>query len=507
MNTAQRMRPVVTEASKSYCALIVSPDATLASVLREMLEPFDCHTECVPSYEQAQTLLKSSPMQHVFVDLRPSTANHSPHDLLKYLAENPTPSRAVLAIGGVGYDPAWAHLADVVFQDHLPLPLAAGDLQRSLQARYVARREPLLGQPWGIETGKFRYITYTTSMYPMLNQLVRIAAHDVTLLLVGETGTGKTTMAQMIHSLSPRAAEPFMNVPCGALPPELIESELFGHTRGAFTSADRAKPGKFEVAGRGTILLDEIDVLGAAQQTKLLRVIETGEFESVGSNETRQSQARLIAASNVNLLTRMQTNQFRADLYYRLNVLEFYIPPLRERPNDIVPLTLGFVQEFCDAHKIAVRRIHPDFLNYLKRFTWPGNIRELKNHVRRAVLFCRDGELTPNDLAPSLYDSTSAIIPTAIAAAAPPTPAVRTTGTLQQRMDAAEREIVEMTLQANGYRRGVTADVLDISRVALYKKMKKYGMLNQGPKKPNEDECVSDPVEDVANELTRAKPK
>src|SRR5262249_16096578 len=163
--------------------------------------------------------------------------------------------------------------------------------------------------------------------------------------------------------------------------------------------------------------------------------------------------------------------------YYRLNVLEFYIPPLRERPNDIVPLTLGFVQEFCDAHKISVHRIHPDFSHFLKRFSWPGNIRELKNHVARAVLFCRDGELTPHDFAPNLHDVARNALPVGIstppASVLPPT--VPSNGTLESRMDVCEREIVDTTLQANGYRRGVTADVLGISRVALYKKMKKYG--------------------------------
>lgn len=503
MNIVQRVRPVVAGTLKSYCALIVSPDPSLTSVLRETLESLDCNTVCVSSYGEAQTLMQNCNVQHVFVDLRSSTTNHSPAELLKFLALNAPMSRAAIAVGGVGYDPIWAHWADLVFQDQLSLPLAARDVQRSLQARYVARREPLLAEPWGIETGNFRYVCYTPSMFPMLKQLTRIAKHNVTLLLVGETGTGKTTMAQMIHSLSPRSSEPFLTVPCGALPSDLIESELFGHTRGAFTSADRAKQGKFEVAAGGSILLDEIDVLGPAQQTKLLRIIETGEFEPVGSNETRRSNARLIAASNVDLKSRMQGQNFRADLYYRLNVLEFHIPPLRERPNDIVPLTLGFVQEFCDTHGISVRRIHPDFLSYLKRFSWPGNIRELKNHVRRAVLFCHEGELTPNDLAPSLHDATAIAEPLET-----PTPvAAVTNGTLEQRMESAEREIVAATLQAHNFKRGITADALGISRVALYKKMKKYALLNEGKRKTKEAALDAEATNDAKLTWRPAKPK
>jgi DNA-binding NtrC family response regulator len=244
------------------------------------------------------------------------------------------------------------------------------------------------------------YKTCTPEMFQMLDDLITMAAHDVTVLLTGETGTGKTTLARLIHELSPRHEAKLMTIACGAMPPDLIDSELFGHVKGAFTGADRAKLGKFDVVRDGTLLLDEIDVLGPAQQTKLLRVIESGEFEPVGCNDTRNSNARLIAASNVDLRKLMERNEFRADLYYRLNTLEVQIPPLRRRPHDIVPLVLDFVEEFCSSHGVRIEHVHPDFLRCLKSYDWPGNVRELKNHVRRAVLFCRGGVLTPNELAP-----------------------------------------------------------------------------------------------------------
>jgi DNA-binding NtrC family response regulator len=267
---------------------------------------------------------------------------------------------------------------------------------------------------------------------------------------------------------------------CGAMPSELIESELFGHMKGAFTSADRSKIGKFEAAGEGTLLLDEIDVLKPGQQAKLLRVIETGEFEPVGSNETRTSQARLIVASNVDLKELMEGNQFRADLYYRLNTLEFHVPPLRDRPRDIVPMALDFVEELCSAHQIEIRRVHPDFLACLKSYPWPGNVRELKNHVRRAVLFCRSGELTPNDLAPQFNKA----VQSQPRSTEQPIPSVAPPGaTLQEKVAANERAMLQQALKENDYNRTATARALGISRVGLYKKMKKHGMVDRTPKR------------------------
>ena len=189
-----------------------------------------------------------------------------------------------------------------------------------------------------------KFETNTPQLRRMLADLEVAAQHDVTVLLIGETGSGKTFLANLIHEVSPRRNEAFLHVACGALPNELIESELFGHVKGAFTSAHADKEGKFLAAGRGTILLDEIDVLGPEQQVKLLRVIETGEFEPVGSNRTYKSQARLVVASNLDLKPLVEKGRFRPDLYYRLNMLKFELLPLRERKPDIGPLARKFIQ-------------------------------------------------------------------------------------------------------------------------------------------------------------------
>ena len=314
--------------------------------------------------------------------------------------------------------------------------------------------------------------TFTPDFFPVVDDIIRVAAREVTILLVGETGTGKTTLARFVHELSPRKHRQFQNLACGALPNDLIESELFGHTRGAFTGADRTKIGRFEAAGHGTLLLDEIDVLDLKQQTKLLKVIETGEYELVGSTESRKSEARLIVASNVNLQDLADSGRFRSDLYYRLNVLEFRLPSLRERPLDVPFLIMDFVRELAEEHDIRVDLVHRDFLDALRQYDWPGNLRELKNHVRRAVLFCEDGRLTVNDLSHKVINAQFQN--------------GKQSGsrsddgwTLADRVADTERVMLLEALRANGNNRTKTARSLGISRVGLYKKMRRLGLLEE----------------------------
>ena len=356
--------------TSSHSTLVVSHDQSLARQLRGILEEDHCcEVEHALSYQEAEAMLKRRLPHAVFIDLRKAATREDPSCLLHDLIERGPHRVPVIAVSDGGYVCDWAGVADLIVSGHLHLPLDRQQLAQMFEnefggALFAVPPGPLA--PRVVQSESVTYKTCSEEMFSLLDNVLMMASHDVTVLLVGETGTGKTRLARMLHELSPRRQSRFLTVACGALPPELIESELFGHVRGAFTGADRSKIGKFEAAKDGSLLLDEIDVLKPSQQAKLLRVIETGEFEPVGCNETRVSQARLIAASNVDLKYLMERNQFRPDLYYRLNMLEFHIPPLRQRPRDIVPMTLEFIDEFCLAHAVKIRRVHPEFLACLK---------------------------------------------------------------------------------------------------------------------------------------------
>ncbi|MCA9014219.1 MAG: sigma-54-dependent Fis family transcriptional regulator [Planctomycetaceae bacterium] len=361
------------------------------------------------------------------------------------------------------------------FLEYPPEPEEVRNLAQELEEIEAVSKPAALPESRQICANNRHVTTYTPEMLPIIDQISKIAKHNVTLLLIGETGTGKTTLASMIHELSPRSAEPFQNIACGALPSDLIESELFGHLRGSFTGAERSKIGRFEAAGKGTLLLDEIDILSAKDQAKLLKVIETGQFEPVGSTESRLSEARLIVAANVELDELTRKNKFRSDLYYRLNVLQFRLPSLRERPNDIIPLSLQFIQECCEQHSVVINKVHLKVLQMLQQYHWPGNLRELKNQIQRAVLFASHGELTTDEFSPEILQETMSLSENRLRSA-------QECKTLADQVAMNEIHLLQKSLSENGYRKTATAKALGISRVGLYKKMRKYGMLEQ--KKP-----------------------
>jgi DNA-binding NtrC family response regulator len=252
-------------------------------------------------------------------------------------------------------------------------------------------------------------------------------------------------------------------VPCGAISRHLMESEFFGHVRGAFTGADRQKVGKFAAAGKGTLLLDEVETLDLSQQVKLLRVLETGEYEPVGSSKTQKSACRLVVASNRNLEEETNRGRFRQDLFYRINVLAIHLPPLRDRVEDIAPLARGMMARFNTKFDKELIDISSEALTALEAYAWPGNIRELENVLQKAVLLSQGLVLHACDLPPAIQ----------AAGASAPAPG------LVGHCDAKERNVIRDALAQNDFSRARTARMLRISRVTLYKKMKKYGLMTE----------------------------
>lgn len=321
-----------------------------------------------------------------------------------------------------------------------------------------------------------RLLALTPSLVPMVEQLNIAATHDVTVLIEGETGTGKTHLAKLIHECSARNPHRFLNVSCGALTGNLIASEFFGHLKGSFTGADSTKIGKFAAAGDGTLLLDEIDTLGFEHQANLLRVIETGEFEPVGSNETQICHARIIAATNGNLNDAVEQGIFRRDLYYRLHVITFHLPPLRERVQDIGPLVRGMACRYAVKFGKRILGIHPETLSALESFAWPGNIRQLENVMQQAVLSCHGHELLLEHLSPMVRVKSTATNGNT----------TTFTNSLVQNRESTERTVILRALEKASFSRTRAAAALGVSRVTLYKKMKKYGLLSKtSPMSPN----------------------
>jgi len=312
-------------------------------------------------------------------------------------------------------------------------------------------------------------------MRRLLEATSRVASRDVTVLVRGETGTGKEFVAELLHAQSSRAGKPLIRFNCAALPAELADAELFGHARGAFTGANASRPGFFAQANGGTLILDEVGELPPAVQAKLLRALQEGEIQPVGSGRIDKVDVRVVAATNRDLAADVKAGSFREDLYYRLAVVELVVPPLRDRKDDIPALAEEFARRYGDRFGLGTVTLEPALVDALVRTDWPGNVRQLENTIARLAALSAGGEITLADL-----ESATGTRPEPVSApvddAAEPAPDARNGPSLKEQVEAFERGLVARALDATGGNQSEAARRLGVSRVTLIDKLKKYGL-------------------------------
>lgn len=305
--------------------------------------------------------------------------------------------------------------------------------------------------------GRPEFIAKAASMQPVLEAIARVGPSDANVLITGEHGSGKEVVAQTLHALSSRASRPLVAVNTGALAESLFESELFGHVKGAFTDARADRIGRFELADGGTIFLDEIGNVPVRQQAKLLRVLESGEIERVGSSRARKIDVRVISATNTDLHAACVTGQFREDLLFRLNTVEIHVPPLLERREDISALAIHFLRRYASRYRREIDGFEPSALQAMAQYSWPGNVRELEHTLERAVLMCRGREIQPADLGLNMQRPQAQNLE-------------------ELSLESVEALLIRKALQRFQGNISQAAEALGLSRGALYRRMEKYGL-------------------------------
>jgi nitrogen regulation protein NR(I) len=459
--------------------LVVDDEPNLRRVLTAQLERDGCDVHTAEDGEQALSILREHHVDLVITDLRMPKLDGM--ELLRRVVAMDEELPVVMLTAHGTVDNAVEALKTGAF-DYITKPFDQAEVRtivrKALKTRDLSSVEA--SRTAHAEDGGARYgiIGQSAGILELYAVLDRVADTPTTVLITGESGTGKELVARALHENSSRRDKPFIKVNCAAIPKDLMESELFGYERGAFTGAVGSKPGRFELASGGTLFLDEIGSIPVEMQVKLLRALQESEFERVGGIKTIRVDVRLVAATNSDLKKEIALGTFREDLYYRLNVVPIRLPALRERAQDISLLTRHFIEKFNARLKKSVTGIDPSALALLSAYPWPGNIRELENVIERAVLFCDKNEIGISDIPNEIrgVEASGANTPSPPSAA----PALSAADGLKEQVKAAmsrlERELIVRALEQTNGNVTHAARLLKISRKGLQLKMKELNL-------------------------------
>jgi two-component system response regulator HydG len=455
--------------------IVVDDEPGVLGLIERIVRPMGYEVALYTNGREALFHLANEPADVALVDLQMPELGGL--DVLRAVREARPQCQVILMTGHASVDSA-IEAVKLGALDYLSKPIDFARLRQLLEGvREERDRRAALMAADG-ETARRLEMCGMIGRSPVMQELFglvrRIAPHARAALVTGETGTGKEGVARAIHDLGPRRARRFVTINCSAVVETLFESELFGHMRGAFTGATDNKAGLFEAADGGTLFLDEIGELPAAVQAKLLRVLETGEVQRVGSLQTKTVDVRIIAATNRDLSAEAAAGRFRSDLFYRLNVIELRLPPLRERPEDIPFLTASFIREFAGKFKKPIEGVRPAAERALMTRPWLGNVRELRNVLERACMLADGNVLTERDLQPTAAAEAGLDRPNSGAA-----DKGRDQRTLTEDLDLVERDhIVRVLAEAHGNKRAA-AQRLGLSRRTLYRRLERYNLLGE----------------------------